>query len=271
LSFIDKDESPRRGARYLYIAAQLQGGTMRAIGDFWRRGWIGKLVLGAVGLCGTLMFCCITLFAIVVLAPSKPNAVAEPIVHASTAASVAQAIAASPIPLPTAVPQPPTVVAPTDAPSAVPATALPPTTTPEPTQLPTAMLPPTATSTDVPTPKPTAKPQPTSAQALVVQPTAATAPPKPAPIKASIAAAPGSVSAGSYATVSVHTAPGATCDITVIYKSGPSTAQGLYERQADGNGDVSWTWKVGTRTTPGTWPVIITCGKQTLRTSVTVT
>ena len=47
------------------------------------------------------------------------------------------------------------------------------------------------------------------------------------------------------------------CHITVYYKSGPSEAQGLHPKQADGNGNCSWTWKVGTRTTPGNWLIVI--------------
>ena len=41
-----------------------------------------------------------------------------------------------------------------------------------------------------------------------------------------------------------------TCSITVYYKSGPSEAQGLYPKRPV-HGRVSWTWLVGTRTTPG--------------------
>jgi endonuclease YncB( thermonuclease family) len=85
-----------------------------------------------------------------------------------------------------------------------------------------------------------------------------------------ITQAPGTVSRGATATVAVKTTPGASCSITVIYKSGPSEAQGLSPKQADGAGNVSWSWKVGSSTTPGTWPVIITCGGQTVQTAVTV-
>lgn len=66
------------------------------------------------------------------------------------------------------------------------------------------------------------------------------------------------VSPGAYATLRARSPPGAQCSITVYYKSGPSTAQGLYTKQADMNGDVSWTWKVGTRTTPGSWRIVVT-------------
>lgn len=66
---------------------------------------------------------------------------------------------------------------------------------------------------------------------------------------------------GSYATASAATAGGAYCTITVVYKSGPSKAAGLEPHTASAAGAVSWTWKVGTSTTPGNWPVTVTCSK----------
>ncbi len=66
------------------------------------------------------------------------------------------------------------------------------------------------------------------------------------------------VSPGAYAKLEARAPPGSQCTITVYYKSGPSKAQGLYPKQADSNGDVSWTWKVGTRTTPGSWKIVVT-------------
>jgi hypothetical protein len=56
----------------------------------------------------------------------------------------------------------------------------------------------------------------------------------------------------------------------VRYKSGPSTAAGLIPKTTDANGDVAWSWKVGTRTTPGSWPVTITCGRAWATTYVIV-
>jgi hypothetical protein len=60
------------------------------------------------------------------------------------------------------------------------------------------------------------------------------------------------------ATLAARTAPSAKCNITVYYKSGPSRASGLYTKTADSGGNVSWTWKVGTRTTPGSWRIVVT-------------
>ena len=61
-----------------------------------------------------------------------------------------------------------------------------------------------------------------------------------------------------------------TCSITVEYKSGPSRAKGLYPKRPI-RGRVSWTWLVGTRTTPGRWPIYVRCGAAgSLRTSFRV-
>jgi hypothetical protein len=76
------------------------------------------------------------------------------------------------------------------------------------------------------------------------------------------------IGAGSYATLTVAVSPARTCSITVYYKSGPSSAQGLYPQRGK---RITWTWKVGTRTTPGRWPIVVSCGTAgTLRTSFVV-
>jgi micrococcal nuclease len=77
-------------------------------------------------------------------------------------------------------------------------------------------------------------------------------------------------SPGSHATLIASVSPASTCSITVLYKSGPSHAQGLYPKRPSG-GRVSWTWMVGTRTTPGRWGIVVSCGSAgTLRTSFVV-
>jgi len=63
---------------------------------------------------------------------------------------------------------------------------------------------------------------------------------------------------GSLASLTIQTAPGAPCTITVIYKSGPSSASGLGPQTADDDGNVTWQWKVGSGTTPGTWKITVT-------------
>lgn len=82
------------------------------------------------------------------------------------------------------------------------------------------------------------------------------------------------VSPGDDASITIQTAPNASCSITVIYKSGPSRARGLFPQSADRRGTVTWTWRVGTRTTPGRWRIVVTCaagGRQgTLETTFVV-
>jgi hypothetical protein len=63
--------------------------------------------------------------------------------------------------------------------------------------------------------------------------------------------------------------PAQTCQITVSYKSGLSQAARLYPQRGT---RITWTWTVGTNTTPGRWPILVTCGKAgSLRTSFVVT
>jgi hypothetical protein len=92
-----------------------------------------------------------------------------------------------------------------------------------------------------PTPRPT--PRPTSGSSITVRITGLTSP----------------VSRGAFATLVARTTAGASCTIVVEYKSGPSKAAGLGPATANGSGSVSWTWKVGSRTTVGSWPVTVTC------------
>jgi micrococcal nuclease len=61
------------------------------------------------------------------------------------------------------------------------------------------------------------------------------------------------------AAIHVRTAPGANCHIAVLYKSGPSRAKGLGPKQSDARGDVGWQWRVGSNTTPGRWPIKVSC------------
>jgi hypothetical protein len=84
--------------------------------------------------------------------------------------------------------------------------------------------------------------------AAVAAPTEPPAAPTAAPAAAPSARAaivivkePGTVSAGRRASVTIRTAPRATCSITVWYKSGPSTAAGLDDAQADAKGLMNWS------------------------------
>jgi micrococcal nuclease len=98
--------------------------------------------------------------------------------------------------------------------------------------------------------------------------------PNPVRFSVVLASRTSPVSPGSMASITVKTAPGAVCTITVTYMSGPSRAQGLEPKEADTDGVVSWTWRVGTQTTPGEWPITVVCSTQdshaTLETSFIV-
>jgi hypothetical protein len=79
------------------------------------------------------------------------------------------------------------------------------------------------------------------------------------------------VPAGSEATLIAAVPTGTPCSIVVTYKSGPSSAAGPYPKRAS-RGRVAWTWMVGTRTTPGRWPIDVSCGAAgSLHTSFVVT
>jgi micrococcal nuclease len=76
------------------------------------------------------------------------------------------------------------------------------------------------------------------------------------------------VSAGSEASLTVAVSPAQTCAITVSYKSGPSHAAGLYPQRGT---RITWTWTVGSNTTPGRWPILVSCSwAGSLRTSFVV-
>jgi len=62
---------------------------------------------------------------------------------------------------------------------------------------------------------------------------------------------------GGTATAVARTLPGASCSITVYYATGPSAAAGLLPKTADSVGSVSWSWRVGTRTSPGQARIVI--------------
>jgi hypothetical protein len=93
-----------------------------------------------------------------------------------------------------------------------------------------------------PTPRPT--PRPTAGSGTIsVRITSLTSP----------------VSPGAIAALLARTTRGASCSIVVEYKSGPSQAAGLGPKTANNSGSVSWTWKIGSRTTAGSWPVTVSC------------
>lgn len=83
--------------------------------------------------------------------------------------------------------------------------------------------------------------------------------------------APLTVARDHYATLKAKTAGRISCSIDVEYSSGSSTAAGLVTKTSDSAGLVSWTWKVGARTTQGSWPITVTCGSGSAKTFIKVT
>lgn len=79
------------------------------------------------------------------------------------------------------------------------------------------------------------------------------------------------VSRGNQATVTIKGEPGKIYTITVYYPSSVSTAKGLEPKAADSNGKVSWSWRIGSRTSEGTHRIVITGGEEPLTLYLTVT
>jgi len=72
------------------------------------------------------------------------------------------------------------------------------------------------------------------------------------------------------AALIAHVVPARRCTIAVLYKSGPSHAQGLSPKRPV-HGYVTWKWKVGGNTTLGIWPIQVSCGSAgSFRTHFTV-
>jgi micrococcal nuclease len=72
--------------------------------------------------------------------------------------------------------------------------------------------------------------------------------------------------AGSYASLTVNVTSRSRCTIQVIYDTVVSQAKGLGPKTG---GRITWRWRVGTSTHPGSWPIIVKCGKAgTLRTKI---
>ena len=68
------------------------------------------------------------------------------------------------------------------------------------------------------------------------------------------------VEAGAEASVTIQGKPNTEYSISVFYHSGPSKAEGLEAKTSDGNGNVTWTWKVGTKTDKDTYDITVSGG-----------
>lgn len=135
------------------------------------------------------------------------------------------------------------------------------TETPSPTPTPTKTPKPTATPMPTATPKPTPTKTPKPTATPTPKPTKTpkpTATPKPVTraVGITILDYSDTVGRGEYAFIKIQGAANTDYDCEVEYKSGMSTAEGLGVKQSDGNGNVSWKWKVGSRTSLDYTPTI---------------
>ena len=73
-----------------------------------------------------------------------------------------------------------------------------------------------------------------------------------------------------YATISINGEPNTVYSISVYYNSGKSKADGLESKTSDSAGNVSWTWKIGGKTAPGTYKVIISGNGEKIEKEFTV-
>lgn len=71
------------------------------------------------------------------------------------------------------------------------------------------------------------------------------------------------VEAGQGARLTIQVTPNTEYQISVYYSSGASKAKGLEPKKSDANGNISWTWKVGSRTKAGEYKIVVT-GDKTL-------
>ena len=100
-------------------------------------------------------------------------------------------------------------------------------------------------------PKPTTKAPETQSPAPVTQ----------APVQVlDIISVTSPVECGAMATLTAKGKPGVEYDIDVVYKKTGSKAKGLENKTAASDGSVSWTWKVGAGTTPGTYTITVIGG-----------
>lgn len=77
---------------------------------------------------------------------------------------------------------------------------------------------------------------------------------------------------GARARVVIKTTPGAKCMLKYKTPLGRvSKAKGLGKTIADTNGMCSWSWFIGTNTTPGTGVIIVTVNKYTEKHPITIT
>ena len=82
---------------------------------------------------------------------------------------------------------------------------------------------------------------------------------------------PGTIQRDTTATLAFLGDPETLYSITVYVKSGASMASGLEPKISDATGYVTWSWHVGSSSTPGTYQIVITNGEMTQILEYTIT
>lgn len=118
---------------------------------------------------------------------------------------------------------------------------------------------PTVQSTTEPATQPTTQPPTESATQPTTQPPTEPAT-QPANEGITFVAWPQTISRNETGTVTIKGKPNTSYTITVYYKSGSSSADGLGTKTSDGNGYVTWNWKIGGRTSFGTFKIVVSGG-----------
>jgi hypothetical protein len=78
------------------------------------------------------------------------------------------------------------------------------------------------------------------------------------------------VAKGKTAEVVIQGVPGQLYSITVTYSSGPSSAKGLEDQQADADGICQWSFRVGAKTASGSYPICISDANSSQTVYITV-
>ncbi len=81
---------------------------------------------------------------------------------------------------------------------------------------------------------------------------------------------PKTVRRNEIGTVVIQGKPNTVYSISVYYKSGISKAEGLESKTSDANGKVSWSWKVGSKTSEGTFKIVVSGGGESKTVNFTV-
>lgn len=78
------------------------------------------------------------------------------------------------------------------------------------------------------------------------------------------------VTAGETAVLNIKGRPFTEYSVSVYYSSGKSSAKGLEPKISDEKGYVEWSWKIGAKTSPGNYKIVIAGGDEAIETVIEV-